>query len=157
MGALPGETTKGITKGIFCETRRRMEAADLGLGRGLKKLDQLLESTKPIAATVIHTAGKNKGAKDADSTTTDFVEVPDNQTQVKALDILLSLGDYYPDKKLKAEVNHTGSIMASVASYLSQPPEKAEKQPKDRKAPVKKVVYRATSKAKSKTKRAKKR
>ena len=135
-------------KEIMCETRRRMEKADLGLGRGLRKLDQLLESTKPIAATVIHTAGKSKGARDADSVTTDFVDVPDNQTQVKALDILLSLGDYYPDKKIKAEVNHSGNIMASVASYLSQAPEKAENKPKERKAPVKKVVYKPTSKGK---------
>ncbi len=148
-------TSQEAGKQVMCETRRRMEAADLGLGRGLKKLDQLLESTKPIAATVIHQAGKGKGARDADSTTTDFVEVPDNQTQVKALDILLSLGDYYPDKKIKAEVNHSGSIMASVASYLSQPPEKVEKQVKERKQSVKKVVYRATSKAKVKGKKAK--
>ena len=135
-------------KRIMCETRRRMEAADLGLGRGLKKLDQLLESTRPIAATVIHQAGKSKGARDADSTTTDFVEVPDNQAQCKALDMLLSLGDYYPDKKIKAEVNHTGSIMAAVASHLSQPPEKVENKTKERKAPVKKVVYKQTSKGK---------
>lgn len=125
-----------------------MEAADLGLGRGLKKLDQLLESTKQIAATVIHTAGKSKGPKEADSVTTDFVEVPDNQTQVKALDILLSLGDYYPEKKIKADLNHTGYIMAAVASQLSQTPPKAEKQAKERTTPIRKVVYRATSRAK---------
>ncbi len=135
-------------KQVMCETRRRMEAADLGLSRRLKKLDQLLESTKPIAATVIHQAGKGKGARDADSTTTDFVEVPDNQTQVKALDILLSLGDYYPDKKIKAEINHSGSIMAAVASHLSQPPKKAENKVKDHKAKGKKVKPKPTSKAK---------
>jgi hypothetical protein len=146
MAKLLESVTAG--KQIMCETRRRMEAADLGLGRGLRKLDQLLESTKPIAATVIHQAGKGKEARDADSTTTDFVEVPDNQTQVKALDILLSLGDYYPDKKIKAEVNHSGSIMAAVASHLSQAPEKVKNKPKERKAPVKKVVYKPTSRGK---------
>ena len=135
------------TKQVMCETRRCMEAADLGLGRGLRKLDQLLESTKPIAATIIHKTGKGKDARDADSTTTDFVEVPDNQAQCKALDILLSLGDYYPDKKIKADVNHSG-IMATVAAYLSQAPEKAAKEPMDREAKAKIVKPKSTSKGK---------
>lgn len=132
----------------MCETRKEMIKANLGLDRGLGKLNQLLECTKPIAATVIHKAGKGKGARDADETTMDFVEVPDNQSQAKALDMLFTLGDYYPCKKLKADVNHSGSIMAAVASHLSNKPKTEAKQPKQRKAPVKKVVYKRSSKGK---------
>jgi hypothetical protein len=108
------------SKEVMCETRRRMEESNLGLTRGLSKLDQLLEATKPIAATVIRKAGKDKDAHDADSATTDFIEVPDNQAQAKALDMLLSLGDYYPDKKFKGTVNVEGSIMAAVAARLGE-------------------------------------
>jgi hypothetical protein len=81
---------------IFSATSAAMQAAGLGLDRGLLKLDQLLEATKPISCI--------KG-KEADGGTVDFVDVPDNQTQVKALDILLTLGDHYPGKKIKAEVS----------------------------------------------------
>ncbi len=92
------ETRAGIEAGqeVMCETRRKMEASNLGLDRGLDKLNQLLEATKPISCI--------KG-KDADGGTVDFIDVPDNQAQAKALDMLLTLGDYYPDKKIKANVN----------------------------------------------------
>jgi hypothetical protein len=88
----------GIEAGqqIMSETQKALDAAGLGLGRGLEKLNQLLEATKPISCI--------KG-KEADGGTVDFVDVPDNQTQVKALDILLTLGDHYPGKKIKAEVS----------------------------------------------------
>ena len=88
----------GIEAGlqIMSETQKALEAAGLGLDRGLEKLNQLLEATKPISCI--------KG-KEADGGTFDFVDVPDNQTQVKALDILLTLGDHYPGKKIKAEVS----------------------------------------------------
>jgi hypothetical protein len=85
----------------MCETRRKMEEADLGLDRGLRKLGELLECTKSVSCI--------KG-KDADGGTVDFVDVPDNPTQAKALDMLLTLGDYYPDKKIKANIRHTGSL-----------------------------------------------
>jgi hypothetical protein len=75
----------GIEAGqqIMSETQKALDAAGLGLGRGLEKLNQLLEAER--------TSG--------DET------YPDNQTQVKALDILLTLGDHYPGKKIKAEVS----------------------------------------------------
>jgi hypothetical protein len=92
-------------KQVMCETRLRMEAADLGLNRGLAKLNQLLESTKPISCI--------KG-KEADGGTVDFVDVPDNQAQCKALDMLLNLGDYYPDKKLKHDVNLKGDLTVNI-------------------------------------------
>lgn len=88
---------------VMCETRRKMEAANLGLDRGLSKLNELLEATKPISCI--------KG-KDADGGTVDFVDVPDNQAQVKALDILLSLGDYYPDKRVKNK--HEGEVKLKI-------------------------------------------
>ncbi len=121
MSVLPDETTKKVSSDIMCETRKAMIKANLGLDRGLTKLDQLLECTKPIAATVVRKSGKSKNAKDADESTTDFIEVPDNQSQAKALDILFTLGDYYPTKKIKADLNHSGSIMAAVANYMSNP------------------------------------
>jgi hypothetical protein len=96
---------------VMCETRRRMEESNLGLTRGLTKLDQLLEATKPISCI---------RGKDADGGTVDFVDVPDNAAQAKALDMLLSLGDYYPDKKFKGTVNVEGSIMAAVAARLGE-------------------------------------
>jgi len=108
MGWNPDSVKDG--QEVMCETRRKMEAAGLGLDRGLTKLDQLLEATKPISCI--------KG-KDADGGTVDFVDTPDNQAQCKALDMLLSLGDYYPTKKFKGEVNHSGSIMAAVAKHMS--------------------------------------
>jgi hypothetical protein len=94
------------------ETQKALRVADLGLSRGLIKLNQLLDATKPISCI--------KG-KDADGGSVDFVDVPDNQTQIKALDILLTLGDHYPAKQIKADVNHSGSLMADVVEYLSNP------------------------------------
>jgi hypothetical protein len=99
-------------KKIMSETQQALDDAGLGLDRALAKIEQLLEATKPISCI--------KG-KEADGGTVDFVDVPDNQTQVKALDILLTLGNHYPPKELKAEVNHSGSIMAAVANILSKP------------------------------------
>jgi hypothetical protein len=93
----------------------------------MEKLDDLLNAQKPIAATVIHKAGKSKGARDADESTTDFIDVPDNQVQIKALDMAFTLRDDYPYKKLKADVNHSGSIMTAVAAYMSSPPETPKK------------------------------
>jgi hypothetical protein len=132
----------------LCKTRQQMEKAGFTFPRLMEKLDDLMNAQKPIAATVVHKAGKGKGAKDADETTMDFVDVPDNQVQIKALDMAFNLRDDYPCKKIKADVNHSGSIMAAVASHLSQEPKKVEKQPKERKPPVKKVVYKQTSKGK---------
>lgn len=82
-----------------CVVRREMEKAGLGLDRGLKKLDELLECTRPISCI--------KG-KDADGGTVDFVDVPDNPSQAKALDMLFTLGDYYPDKKIKQDLRVEG-------------------------------------------------
>lgn len=94
----------GIEAGIevMNETRKALLDADLGLSRGLRKLNQLLEATKPRLRRHLSCI---KG-KDADGGSVVFVDIPDNQTQIKALDMLLNLGDYYPSKKINAEVNH---------------------------------------------------
>jgi hypothetical protein len=96
MKKVTDQEKEKIRDGEFSATQAAMQKADLGLGRGLQKLNQLLEATKPISCI--------KG-KEADGGTVDIVDVPDNQTQVKALDILLTLGDHYPGKKIKAEVS----------------------------------------------------
>lgn len=123
----PKQIGDEAAKKAECFVRSEMIKANLGLDRGLEKLSQLLECTKPVAATVVRKSGKSKEQPDADSTTCDFIEVPDNAAQAKALDMLFSLGDYYPDKKLKAEVNHSGSIMAAVAAHLSDPQKPTKK------------------------------
>ena len=48
-------------------------------GRLLTKHEQLLEATKPISARIV--------GKDADEGTDDFIEVPDNPVQAKALEL----------------------------------------------------------------------
>lgn len=113
----------------MCETRRLMEKAGFTFPRLMEKLDDLMNAQKPIAATVIHKAGKGKGARDADESTTDFIDVPDNQVQIKALDMAFTLRDDYPCKKVKADVTHSGSIMAAVAAHMSEP-EKPKKKGK---------------------------
>jgi hypothetical protein len=123
----------------MCETKRQMEAAGFTFPRLMEKLNDLMNAQKPIAATVVHKAGKGKGARDADESTTDFIDVPDNQVQIKALDMAFTLRDDYPMKKIKADVNHSGSIMAAVASHLSQGTEKTENKPKDHKGKPKKA------------------
>jgi len=90
------------------EIAAALDEMNLGVHRGLSKLDELLEATKPIAALVIGKPGKDKKSKDADEATHDFVDVPDNQTQIKALDMLFKLNGSYPSEK--HEVNHTGDI-----------------------------------------------
>ncbi|MDD5006428.1 MAG: hypothetical protein PHS33_08040 [Candidatus Omnitrophica bacterium] len=101
------------------ETLAAMNEMDLGLTRGLSKLNDLLEAQKPIAALIVGKPGKDKKSKDADEATHDFVDVPDNQTQIKALDMLFKLGDHYPSQKIDANVNHQGNIMAAVVNHLS--------------------------------------
>lgn len=132
MGKLTTEQNIKIENEVMHETRAAMEKSGMGLDRGLLKLEQLMEATKPISCI--------KG-KEADGGTVDFVDVPDNQTQIKALDMYFTLRGDKPPKEIKAEVNHSGSIMAAVASHLSNP-KKAEVSP----------VEKKLSKAKPKTK-----
>jgi hypothetical protein len=99
-----------IESGI--EVRKEITVAldkmNLGLDRGLSKLGELLEATRPIAALIVGKPGKDKKSKEADEATHDFVDVPDNPTQIKALDMLFKLNSAYPSEK--HEVTHSGDI-----------------------------------------------
>lgn len=65
-----------------------MEELNLSDHRLFTKLSDLLDAQKPISGLI--------NSKDADEKTMDFIDVPDNQTQVKALDIALKLKGRYP-------------------------------------------------------------
>lgn len=104
----------------ICKTRQAMERAGFTFPRLMEKLDDLMNAQKPIAATVVHKAGRGKGAKDADESTTDFINVPDNQVQIKALDMAFTLRDDYPCKKLKADVNHSGGEVVVLSSPIKK-------------------------------------
>jgi len=71
----------------------------------LDRIKYLCEATKPISCI--------KG-READGGTVDFVDVPDNQAIAKGVDIGLSLGDYYPDKKIKADIKLKGDLKISI-------------------------------------------
>jgi hypothetical protein len=89
-------------------TEQRLKRSGLTRSYYLQKLKGLCECTKPISATVIHKAGKSKGAQDADSTTTDFIDVPDNAVQLNAIKTVIALyGDAAPEKR---DVNIHGEI-----------------------------------------------
>ena len=65
--------------------------AGIDVTRLAKKHNELLDCKKVISATVIHD-------RDADSQTNDFIEVPDGQVQVKALELAYKVrGDFAPD------------------------------------------------------------
>jgi len=93
---------------VMCETRRVMEEAGFTLPALLQDLDRLRHAKKPIAATIINRPGKTKGQRDANSRTTDFIEVDDNATQIKALDMAFTLRDDYPNKINKTELTGPG-------------------------------------------------
>lgn len=64
-------------------------------GRLVEKGAEHLEATKEISALII----PGKGCKKADSKTTDFIEVPDVDAQLKAADYLAKLCGFYPQKE----------------------------------------------------------
>ena len=65
--------------------------AGIDVTRLAKKHNELLDCKKVISATVIHD-------RDADSQTNDFIEVPDGQVQVKALELAYKVrGDFAPE------------------------------------------------------------
>ncbi len=65
--------------------------AGIDVTRLARKHNELLDCKKVISATVIHD-------RDADSQTNDFIEVPDGQVQVKALELAYKVrGDFAPE------------------------------------------------------------
>ncbi len=121
MALITKEQNEQINREVMHETRVAMEKNGIGLDLMylLGRVKYLCEATKPIAATIIKKPGKSKAAQDADSTTTDFIEVPDNAAIAKGTDMALTLGGHYPPKEIKADVNHSGSIMQAVAAHFS--------------------------------------
>jgi hypothetical protein len=95
---------------VMHETRAAMEQDGLDLSYLLGRVKYLCEATKPIAATVTQKAGKGKSARDADESTTDFIEVPDNTAIAAGVKIAVSLGGYEPPREIKADVKHSGSL-----------------------------------------------
>ena len=83
-----------IGKEVMEETDRAFEKA-FPNDKIIRKLDQLLEATKPISCI--------KG-KDAGSGTVDFVDVPDNQAQLKALDMVLDVRGVRAAQKVSVQL-----------------------------------------------------
>lgn len=106
------ETQDGILAGqeIANERQKFMEKKGLGLDYLLVRIKYLCEATKPISCV--------KG-KDADGGTVDFIDVPDNAAIAKGVDLGLNVGGFYPPKELKADINHSGNIMATVIEALN--------------------------------------
>lgn len=88
MKATVKQNAEKAAKFAMSQTERELERAGLSLSVGMKKLKALLDAQKTVAGSV------------------DFVEVPDNPTQLKALDMLFTLGDHYPAKKME----HGGEV-----------------------------------------------
>lgn len=70
--------------------------------RVINKLDQMLECTKPISCI---------RGKEADGGTVDFVDVPDNQAQLKALDMVLDIRGLRAAKKSEVKVEGIEDIL----------------------------------------------
>jgi len=83
---------------IICDRVKLLNNAGITDCRLGQKINDLLDATKPIAATVINKPGKSKSAKDADESTTDFIEVPDNTVQLNTTKLALQLKGYLVEK-----------------------------------------------------------
>ena len=70
-----------------------------------KKHAELLDAQKTVSAV----SGKDSGAG-----TVDFIDVPDHQVQVKALDLAYKLKGAYVEK---VEVAHSGNITVEVIKF----------------------------------------
>lgn len=77
----------GYENVIKLEAHELMEKMGMTDFKLYSKLDELIEAKKTVSAV---------SGKDANAGTVDFVDVPDYQTQVKALDIALKLKARYP-------------------------------------------------------------
>ena len=126
MKKVTTEEKEQILNEVLSETQQELKKAGFGLPKLIVKLGELLEAQKPISCI--------KG-KEANGGTVDFVDVPDNQTQIKALDMAFELGDHYPSKKVTAEVKHEfGELPVEVSLMFEKIYSKA-KNDKKRKSP----------------------
>ena len=111
---------------VISETQQALKAAGMGLPRLVVKLGELLDAQKSISCV----SGKDAGTK-----TMDFIAVPDNATQIKALDMAFNLGDHYPSKKVTADLNHNiNELSPEVSSLFSKIYEKGKNDKKRSKA-----------------------
>ena len=103
-------------KEVVHETRAAMESRGMNLNKGLDKLNQLLEAKKVIGPTAL--------------------EVADNQTQIKALDMYFGLRGDKPVETKRIEFNE--GLLAPLLNAL----------PPDLQAPVKALLLEEISKKK---------
>uniref|UniRef100_A0A6M3K644 Putative terminase n=1 Tax=viral metagenome TaxID=1070528 RepID=A0A6M3K644_9ZZZZ len=148
-----------ITAGklVMCETRRQFEKAGFTEPAVAQELALIAFSDLKDYVIVKHGKMKLRPLNNKSHVVKKIKILANKMVELELHDKLQALGmaiDVIGIKKpVKLDVNHSGSIMAAVASHLSQQPEKVENKPKEDKAPVKKVVYRATSKGKEKAKK----
>lgn len=91
-----GENVKKLGVGAL------MDHMGLSDTRLISKLDELVDAKRTVSAI---------SGKDANAGTVDFIDVPDYQTQVKALDIALKLKKKYdPPVQVNVQNNTVGSI-----------------------------------------------
>lgn len=75
----------------------------------LSKHEQLLDATKPVSARVTN--------KDAGVDTDDFIEVPDNQTQVKALELAYKVKGRLDAKNQLNISQKQGDLQIELVTY----------------------------------------
>jgi len=139
-------------KQVMCETRRQFEKAGFTEPAVAKELALIAFSDLKDYVIVKHGKMKLRPLNNKSHVVKKIKILANKMVELELHDKLQALGmaiDVIGIKKpVKLDVNHSGSIMAAVASHLSQQPEKVENKAKERKAPVKKVVYKRTSKGK---------
>ena len=97
-------------KEVISETQQALKDAGMGLPRLVVKLGELLDAQKSISCV----SGKDAGTK-----TMDFIEVPDNATQIKALDMAFELGNHYPPKNQKVEFPDANGKPQSIGGLFT--------------------------------------
>jgi len=100
-----------------CKTGQNLRRVGITRSYYMRKLKELCEATRPISCI---------RGKDADGGTVDFIEVPDNQTQLGAIRTII---DLYGDKAaLKVDNKHEGSLEVLITNFAGASDPLAEKQ-----------------------------
>mgnify|MGYP000877180121 FL=1 len=118
MKSLDKEASLQAAEKNRCKTEQRLRRAGLSRTYYMKKLKDLCEATKPVSCV---------SGKDAGAGSVDFIDVPDNQTQLGAIRTII---DLYGDKAaLKQDVKHEGNIEILITNYAgaSSPTSKPRK------------------------------
>lgn len=127
MKALPVEEKQQIGAAISDTICAEFEKAGIGTSYAVERHRELMEANKPVACNIITKGGKDKDQKDADSLTTDFVEVPDWSARAKGLDMYYSVRGAYAAKKLDATIRGDVSLIAQEIKK----PRNSGKKPQD--------------------------